>query len=80
MFEVGDLVRFKPSSIVQTRYHPQKKVGIVVEIEREFSLSYTGEADDMVVVLWLPMNEKERMLEFYLNKVEDEHARGTSDL
>ena len=42
MFEVGDLVRFKRSGIVRSRYNPLKKVGIVVNIERDLFDSYDG--------------------------------------
>ena len=66
MFEVGDMVRFKPSGIVRSRYNPLKKFGIVVATERELFSSYDGNKQDMIVVRWMPWNQEERVMEFYL--------------
>lgn len=71
MFNVGDLVRFKASGIVRSRYNPNKKFGIVTKVERNVFMSYSGTREDMIEVLWMPWNVKERMMEFYL-----EHAKG----
>ena len=70
MFEVGDLVRFKRSGIVRSRYNPLKKVGIVVNIERDLFDSYDGSKQDMIVVRWMPWGKEERMMEFYLEHLE----------
>ena len=70
MFEVGDLVRFKRSGIVRSRYNPLKKVGIVVNIERDLFDSYDGAKQDMIVVRWMPWGKEERMMEFYLEHLE----------
>ena len=70
MFEVGDLVRFKRSGIVRSRYNPLKKVGIVVNIERDLFDSYDGSKQDMIVVRWMPWDKEERMMEFYLEQLE----------
>ncbi len=70
MFNVGDMVRFKASGIVRSRYNPNKKFGIVTKVERNVFMSYNGTREDMIEVLWMPWNVKERMMEFYL-----EHAK-----
>ena len=72
MFEVGDLVRFKRSGIVRSRYNPLKKVGIIVNIERDLFDSYDGSKQDMIVVRWMPWDKEERMMEFYLELIEKE--------
>ena len=66
MFNVGDMVRFKPSGIVRSRYNPLKKFGIVIKIERDTFHSYDGNRDDMVEVMWFPWHRTERLMEFYL--------------
>lgn len=72
MFEIGDLVRFKTEGVVTIlRNKPTKEIGLITEIDREAYLCYSGEMDDRVTVLWLGINEVERMPEFYLEKVED---------
>jgi hypothetical protein len=71
MFNVGDLVRFKPSGIVRTRYNPNKKLGIVIKVERNVFMSYNGTREDMIEVVWLPSQQRERMMEFYLEMVEE---------
>ena len=70
MFEVGDLVRFKRSGIVRSRYNPLKKVGIIVSIERDLFDSYDGSKQDMIVVRWMPWDKEERMMEFYLESMD----------
>ena len=70
MFEVGDLVRFKPSGIVRSRYNPLKKFGIIVAIERDMFDSYDGRKEDLIVVRWMPWDKEERMMEFYLEPLE----------
>jgi hypothetical protein len=72
MFDVGDLVRFKASRIVRSRYNPNKKIGIVVSIERNMFDSYDGSKEDLVVVRWMPWDKEERMMEFYLEHLEAE--------
>lgn len=72
MFSVGDLVRFRRSGIVKTRYNSTKMVGIVTWIERDLFASYDGGKQDLVVVKWLPLNEEERMMEFYLEHLTPE--------
>ena len=72
MFEIGDLGRFKTEGVVTIlRNKPTKEIGLITEIDREAYLCYSGEMDDRVTVLWLGINEVERMPEFYLEKVED---------
>jgi len=66
MFDVGDLVRFKVKGIAKTRYNPNKKIGIVVSVERDMFDSYDGSKEDLVVVRWMPWDKEERMMEFYL--------------
>ena len=66
MFEIGDLVRFKKTGIVRSRYNQNKKIGIVVNVERDMFDSYDGSKEDLVVVRWMPWDEEERMMEFYL--------------
>jgi len=66
MFDIGDMVRFKPSGIVRSRYNPLKKFGIIVKIEREMFSSHDGAYDDMIEVMWFPWNRTERLMEFYL--------------
>jgi hypothetical protein len=72
MFNVGDLVRFRRSGIVKTRYNSTKILGIVTWIERDMFNSYDGRKDDLVIVKWLPLNEEERMMEFYLEHLTPE--------
>ncbi len=71
MFNVGDLVRFKPSGIVRSRYNPLKKFGIIVAIERSMFDSYNGDKEDLIVVRWMPWDKEERMMEFYLELLEE---------
>tara|TARA_R100000388_G_C7225596_1_gene151541 strand:+ start:659 stop:892 length:234 start_codon:yes stop_codon:yes gene_type:complete len=70
VFEIGELVRFKPSGIVRSRYNPLKKFGIIVAIEREMFDSYDGSKQDLIVVKWMPWDKEERMMEFYLEPME----------
>jgi len=72
MFEIGDLVRFKKTGIVRSRYNQDKKIGIVVNVERDMFDSYDGSKEDLVVVRWMPWDEEERMMEFYLEHLEKE--------
>jgi len=66
MFNVGDLVILKNEGVARTRYHPEKRVGIVKSVRREVFLSYTGDREDAVTVYWMPMDTHETMMEFYL--------------
>lgn len=70
MFEIGDLVRFKKTGIVRSRYNPNKKIGIVVSVERDMFNSYDGSKEDLVLVRWMPWDKEERMMEFYLEHLE----------
>ena len=70
MFEVGDLVRFKKSGIVRSRYNPNKKFGIITKIERNMFDSYDGSKQDLVIVRWMPWDKEEKMMEFYLEPLE----------
>ena len=72
MFDVGDLVRFKPSGASKSRYNPNKAIGIVVRIERNMFDSYDGSKEDLIVVRWMPWDKEERMMEFYLEHLEPE--------
>ena len=73
MFEVGDLVRFKASGIVRSRYNPNKRFGIVTNVKRKVFDSYDGKKEDLITVKWMPWNKEERMMAFYL-----EYASGKS--
>jgi len=70
MFEIGDLVRFKKTGIARSRYNPNKKIGIVVSVERDMFDSYDGSKEDLVLVRWMPWDKEERMMEFYLEHLE----------
>jgi len=72
MFNVGDLVRFKRSGIVRSRYNPKKRFGIVISVKRNVYESYNGTKEDSVEVLWMPWNISENMMEFYLEHLEKE--------
>lgn len=72
MFNVGDLVRFKSSGIVRSRYNPNKKFGIIVEIQREVFDSYDGKREDLIHVKWMPWNKTEKLMAFYLEPMEKE--------
>lgn len=72
MFEIGDLVRFKPSGIVRSRYNPLKKFGIIVAIERDMFDSYDGTKQDLIAVKWMPLEREERMMEFYLEHMDEQ--------
>ena len=72
MFYVGDLVVLKKRGIAKTRYHPDKKLGIVKDVKREVFMAYTGEKDDSITVYWMPLNSHETMMEFYLEHLEKE--------
>ena len=66
MFDVGDLVRFKAKGVAKSRYNPNKKIGIVVSVERDMFDSYDGSKEDLIVVRWMPWDKEVRMVEFYL--------------
>ena len=70
MFDVGDLVKFRPSGIVRSRYSDDKKIGIVVSVVRDMFDSYDGDKQDLIVVRWMPWDKEERMMEFYLELLE----------
>tara|TARA_R100001015_G_scaffold9332_1_gene3658 strand:+ start:381 stop:602 length:222 start_codon:yes stop_codon:yes gene_type:complete len=70
MFNVGDLVTLKKKGIAKTRYHPDKKIGIVREVRREVFYTYTGELDDAITVYWMPLDTHETVMEFYLEFAE----------
>ena len=70
MFNIGDLVRFKPSGIVRSRYNPNKKFGIIVDVSRNMFDSYDGTKQDLIVVRWMPWDKEEKMMEFYLEPLE----------
>lgn len=70
MFSIGDLVRFKPSGIVRSRYNPNKKFGIIVDVSRNMFDSYDGTKQDLIVVRWMPWDKEEKMMEFYLEPLE----------
>lgn len=72
MFEVGDLVRFKSSGIIRSRYNPNKKLGIIVEVKREVFDSYNGKKEDLITVKWMPWNKEERVMAFYLEHMKKE--------
>ena len=72
MFQIGDLVRFKSSGIVRSRYNPNKKFGIVVDVKREVFDSYDGKKEDLIWVKWMPWNHTEKLMAFYLEPMEKE--------
>ena len=63
---------FKKTGIAKSRYNSNKKIGIVVSIERNMFDSYDGSKEDLVVVRWMPWDKEERMMEFYLEHLEKE--------
>ena len=70
MFEVGDLVRFRNEGVVKHhREHPNKVIALVIEIERNVFLTYTGDYDDRIKVKWMPLGKEEIMPEFLLEKI-----------
>ena len=73
MFNIGDLVRFKASGINRGRYNPNKKLGIIVSIQKNAVQSLWGKKQDVVVVRWFPWDQEEKTMEFYL-----EHMTKTS--
>ena len=72
MFEIGDLVRFKTSGLYRGRFNPNKKFGIVVEIERNMVESLWGDKQDVLTVKWMPWDKEERVMNFYLEHLGDE--------
>jgi hypothetical protein len=71
MFNVGDLVVFKSTGIVKSRYDPLKKLGIILTIERNVYQSYDGTKEDAIGVFWIPLQQEERLMEFYLEHLEE---------
>jgi len=71
MFDVGDLVKFKTSGITRSRYNNNKKIGIVVSVVRDMFDSYDGDKQDLIVVRWMPWDKEERLMEFYLELLEE---------
>lgn len=71
MFHIGDLVVLKNSGVVSSRYHPSKKVGIVIDVQRNVFNSYDGIKEDAVTVKWMPLDLTEILMEFYLQHLED---------
>jgi hypothetical protein len=71
VFDVGDLVRFKRSGIVRSRYNTLKKFGVITSIERAKFDSYDGRKEDLITVLWMPWNKEEKMMGFYLEPLEN---------
>ena len=59
MFNIGDLVEFKPSGIYLDYLHPLKRIGIVVSIDRSEIKSLWGITEDRIVVRWMPDNQDE---------------------
>ena len=72
MFEIGDLVRFKKSGIVRSRYNPNKKIGIITDVKRGVFDSYDGKKEDLIWVKWLPWDKTEKLMAFYLEIAEKE--------
>jgi len=70
MFQIGDLVRFKSSGIIRSRYNPNKKFGIVVDVKRGVFDSYDGKKEDLIWVKWMPWNHTEKLMAFYLEPME----------
>ena len=71
MFDVGDLVKFKTSGITRSRYNNNKKIGIVVSVVRDMFDSYDGDKQDLIVVRWMPWDKEERVMEVYLELLEE---------
>ena len=70
MFEIGDLVELRTKGVVNSlRYHPDKLIGIIKDIERNSFWSYKGDYIDKVVVFWTPLGEEERIPETFLKKI-----------
>ena len=71
MFNIGDLVVLKRVGVARTRFHPDKKIGIVKSVRREVFLSYTGDKEDAISVYWMPLDTHETMMECYLEFAEE---------
>jgi hypothetical protein len=69
-FEIGDLVRFKSSGIIRSRYNPNKKIGIITGVKKKVFDSYDGKKEDLITVKWMPWDKEENMMSFYLEPVE----------
>lgn len=71
MFEIGDLVQFrKEGAFTKSREHPDKEIGLIVDLERNVFLTYAGDYDDQIQVYWMPGGITEAMPEFLLEKYE----------
>lgn len=66
MFEVGDLVRYKPSGTYRGRYNPLKKFGIVVAVHNGELESLWGTKQGLIIVRWMPWNNEEKVVEVCL--------------
>lgn len=66
MFEIGDLVRHKPSGLQRDRENPRKRFGIVVSIEKAAVQSMWGLNQDMITVRWMPWNQEQKLTEVLL--------------
>jgi len=59
MFNIGDLVEFKPSGIRHDYLHPLKRIGIIISIDKSEIKSLWGTTEDRIVVRWLPDNNNQ---------------------
>ena len=56
MFNIGDLVEFKPSGMRLDYLNPLKRIGVITSIDRGDVKSLWGTTEDRVVVRSLPGN------------------------
>ena len=56
MFNIGDLVEFKPSGMRLDYLNPLKRIGVITSINRGDVKSLWGTTEDRIVVRWLPGN------------------------
>ena len=56
MFNIGDLVEFKPSGMRLDYLNPLTRIGVITSIDRGEIKSLWGTTEDKIVVRWLPGN------------------------
>ena len=71
MFNIGDLVRFKPSGVRLEYLHPLKRIGIIVSINKGEIKSLWGTTEDRIVVRWLPANQEQVITSVRLKHLAD---------
>tara|TARA_Y100001937_G_scaffold95410_1_gene129556 strand:+ start:485 stop:703 length:219 start_codon:yes stop_codon:yes gene_type:complete len=72
MFNIGDLVEFKPSGMQLDYLNPLKRIGVVISIDRGEIKSLWGTTEDRIVVKWMPGNLIQACTSIRLRPVEKE--------